>query len=379
MKAASTLLYSIDRGGRGFAQWLRCEELFSSMYAADMRLHHGMTSLRASGGLANPTRAPAPAHPSPRSAVLGQMVVAYAFLVASDLHLWDVWLNYFSQCPSGSVLILVHAQEPSPHLVEVVSNASRNGLPLQMLPADKVVKGSLRFSWSMVQAMLALYRELGNWARLPTYVHMLSDSCVPIAPCPLVHAALASRAPNKSFITITRRAEQRGKRLLKGLQWHTLWGEHALLLARDEANIFEKWGRKIPNQSCTSKHCVSLPQGGSKRGAIDEWLFPNALEERGLQFDHPGLTFASMAKKRISLKKQLRNRSRPGGHGPPVYSNYDDAMLGCKQAQLMKFLFMRKFAWFPESGSFFRSCCSETLHSNRALVKTTGVLPDCFM
>jgi len=54
----------IDDCARGFAQWLRGEELFSSMYAADMRLHHGMTSLRASGGLANPTRAPAPA-PAP--------------------------------------------------------------------------------------------------------------------------------------------------------------------------------------------------------------------------------------------------------------------------------------------------------------------------
>ena len=84
--------------------------------------------------------------------------------------------------------------------------------------------GQLRYSFSMVRAMFALYR-LSNRARIPPHncrpqwVHLLSSSCVPVRPCSEFHAWLSER-PGVSRLSAGRRSSAR---VIKASQWSTLW------------------------------------------------------------------------------------------------------------------------------------------------------------
>lgn len=146
-----------------------------------------------------PVPAPAPPVPPPLPppppAPPCSGTVAYAFITRSTLPLWSSIDRYFSTCPAGSALPLVHTQD--------TSSSGRAALESQiapyggrLLPAEQTVAGYTRFSFKMNAIMLRLYglanRTLAPNGCAPAYVHVLSERDVPVRSCADVHAFLVS-------------------------------------------------------------------------------------------------------------------------------------------------------------------------------------------
>ena len=157
--------------------------------------------------------------------------VAYAFLTHDVLPLWPVWKRYFAGCPAGSYTVLAHTQTPG----SVRTNMDEVGG--EELLANETVTGELRFSYRMVDAMLALY---GGVARrgpapngcVPAWIHLASYACAPIAPCSVTHETLRAGA-GRSFLAHYYSTAPPNSSVWKSSQWMTLWAPHAFALARD--------------------------------------------------------------------------------------------------------------------------------------------------
>ena len=325
--------------------------------------------------------------------------VAYAFITQGKLPLWPVWSEYLSGCPKGSVTTIVHSQAAGATLSDL--RAAGTSLDdVRVLQPQNAVNGSLRFSWKMIQAMMAIVRvaraprPYGQCT--PRWIHFSSASCAPIRQCVAVHAFLQRRA-GASFVLsqLPEAAEESGSdsalesangaiRLLrmqlgvqKGVQWMTLWGPHAERIAQDEAALRVAWaGRGDAWELGTVSPAViamrtreyiniSIPLSWVN-GAVDELLWPNELARAGFSVHKRSLTWASWNRAllvdldRSTLQpttEDLSGGNRTGKALRPVMLKWGGSPMAfdsahaigwvCEQALQTGHAFARKFVGTP--------------------------------
>lgn len=287
--------------------------------------------------------------------------VAYAFLTQDELPLWPVWESYFAGCPEGSYTVLVHTQKPNSTLANVSSVGGEE------LPPEEIVQGDLRYNYSMVDAMLALYagvasRGLAPNGCTPAWVHMASYSCVPVAPCSEVHDHLEAHA-GKSFLN-----HWYDRNAWKTSQWMTLWSEHAFGLARDREKLRARWSGAQDGQM------VHI-NGTKHKGALDELVWPAALDARGYRAHRRSLVYVDWGNLNLSEpttdaqlaagplavhgaayrppwkptpNKTFHLEADPNLHGPRTFNTADEAAEAIAAARADDRLFARKFVGTPD-------------------------------
>ena len=323
--------------------------------------------------------------------------VAYAFITQGKLPLWPVWSEYLSGCPQGSVTTIVHSQATGATLSDLQA-AGTSLDDVRVLQPQDVVNGSLRFSWKMVQAMMAIVRVAraprprGQCA--PRWIHFSSASCAPIRQCAAVHAFLRRRA-GASFVLseVPEAAEESGSdsalesahgaiRLLrtllgvrKGMQWVTIWGPHAERIAQDEAVLRVAWaGRGDAWELGTVSPAVIAMRTRTNttiplswiNAAVDEVLWPNELARMRLPVHKRSLTWASWNRDLLAdlssstlqpTTKDLSGGNRTGkalrpvmlkwGGSPMAFDSAHGIGWVCEQALQTGHAFARKFVGSP--------------------------------
>lgn len=131
--------------------------------------------------------------------------VAFAFLVQSGLPLKKVWQEYFDSCIPGYYMTLVHTQDPDAWVGEKFMRDTIV-LPKELTVPDS----SLRYGFEMVNATLnlmatALQYTLEGSSCRPAWVHIVSDSCIPLTDCRSFQLMLASHS-SRSFVRVDKLA-----------------------------------------------------------------------------------------------------------------------------------------------------------------------------
>ena len=323
--------------------------------------------------------------------------VAYAFITQRNLPLWPVWAEYLSGCPKGSATTVVHSQDVGATLSDLRA-AGTSLEDVRVLQPTDAVNGTLRFSWKMVQAMMAIIRVARaprpRGQCTPRWIHFSSDSCAPIRQCAAVHAFLRHRA-GASFVlsqvpeamdetgsdsalesasrSIALLREQLGVR--KGIQWITLWGPHAERISHDEAALRVAWaGRGDAWENGTVSPAVIAMRTRSNvtiplslvNGAVDELVWPNELARMQMAVHERSLTWTSWNRalqtdlSGSTLKpttedfsggnrtaKALRPVKLKWGGSPMAFSSAHAIGWVCEQALHTGYAFARKFVGNP--------------------------------
>ena len=323
--------------------------------------------------------------------------VAYAFITQRNLPLWPVWAEYLSGCPKGSATTIVHSQDVGATLSDLRA-AGTSLEDVRVLQPSDAVNGTLRFSWKMVQAMMAIIRVARaprpRGQCTPRWIHFSSDSCAPIRQCAAVHAFLRHRA-GASFVLsqvpeamdetgsdsalesasrgIALLREQLGVR--KGIQWITLWGPHAERISHDEAALRVAWaGRGDAWEVGTVSPAVIAMRARSNvtiplslvNGAVDELVWPNELARMQMAVHERSLTWTSWNRalqtdlSGSTLKpttedfsggnrtaKALRPVKLKWGGSPMAFSSAHAIGWVCEQALQTGYAFARKFVGNP--------------------------------
>ena len=203
------------------------------------------------------------------------VTVGYAFLTKDELPLWPVWERYFEGCPRGSYTVAVHTQAMGEARATLTKSIRAVGG--HVVEVEDTVTGDPRFKWSMITAMFRVYRLAAETAApgsgcTPRWLHLSSESCVPVATCRVVHEHLRKHV-GVSFLSPlqpegayehTGGAQPSGYEGLmrKSSQWMTLWADHAMALVADEEKLQASW-----------EGVLTAWYVGQKGFAIDEYLW----------------------------------------------------------------------------------------------------------
>ena len=306
--------------------------------------------------------------------------MAYAFITRSTLPLWSTFERYFSTCPPGSALPLVHMQD--------TSTSARAALERQLapyggrlIPVQQTVGGNMRFSFKMNAAMLRLYglasRTLAPNGCAPAYVHTLSERDVPVRSCADVHAFLVS-THGESHLMLSDHIQSHlyaygrvpasqmdiaaaFRPFGRTSQWMTLWMPHAAALAAAEDELRTKWE---PHQS---GHGVWVPSsqdgspGYSIWGALDEMLWQTEFAQRGFAVSQRplyhsgwarnqcgGLTFLYWCPEDGPMRGRLwdgtwcRHIDNAASSSPAAYVTRAQVSSACAKARAEGAFFLRK-------------------------------------
>ena len=234
---------------------------------------------------------------SPKS--LPPAAVAYLFLTEKTLPLAPAWRVYFDGCPEGSYTVHIHAQRTSAAPPEL-QEAKMVGDPAQ---------GSLRFRYSMQEAMLKLYRDAAATTipdgYRPNWAQMLSDSCAPVLSCARYHELLQARQGQSLF-----RGHSAGgwyaspahwpagfqaQQWFWQSQWCTLWMEHARMLLAHEVENFELWKNSgTPDEYYTINILSALGANVTLDGGLTKVSHGYGAKPQGKgSGGHPGLITCS--------------------------------------------------------------------------------------
>jgi hypothetical protein len=233
--------------------------------------------------------------------------VSYLFIAPqAELPLSPVWRKYFDGCPAGSYTVHVHAQ----------TGSTVSDIPEAKL-VHKPLKGELRFSYKMQQAMNLLY-EAASAATAPNgcqprWAQVLSDSCAPVSSCAATHEGLAKvrgvsqfearsilqkkpkRKPGNWF-PVTKGKEKDGYQWWRQSQWSALWMDHARALLQHEDENREAW-EAVTRWPVDSHYAINLlykmrlPFSAAKGTTAVAWEMSNrpltAHEEAEKRQGHP--------------------------------------------------------------------------------------------
>lgn len=176
------------------------------------------------------------------------------FITRGDMPFSSVWRRFLDGCPSSSVSVVVHSQNPRYYAYRY-----------KQMNATLIADPDLENPWhkySMVEIEMRLW-EAGLKAlnSRPGWLHLADEHSVPLCNCLCVFDHLRLGGPGTSYLLDSHYGVKEDddewatmlsakksdpnwmskQHPLKASQWSTLWHEHAAWLVRNRDAIRERW------------------------------------------------------------------------------------------------------------------------------------------